>query len=255
MTDITDPAVTVLNRDGAAPVVLLCEHASARIPARYQGLGLPAEARRAHIAWDIGAAEVAEALALRMDAPLVRCEVSRLVYDCNRPLEAPDAIPAQSEIFEIPGNRDLSAAERAARHAAIHDPFHAAAAEVLDHAQTRHARPALITVHSFTPVYRGTSRKVELGFLSDGAPTALSRAALAAEDQAGRYVARLNEPYDASDGVTYSLARHGTARGLPTLMIEIRNDLIDQTESAQSMAAHLEQTLGTALAQIQEPTA
>ncbi|PIE10000.1 MAG: N-formylglutamate amidohydrolase [Rhodobacterales bacterium] len=237
-----DP-VSIHNAKGAAPVVLVCEHASRLIPERYKGLGLDAEARRAHIAWDIGALDVAQGLATRMDAPLVAGGVSRLVYDCNRPLEAHDAIPPRSEIYDIPGNRDLSDADRQARCAAIHDPFHEAVSEVID----AKADPALITIHSFTPIYKGARRALDLGFLFHGDHDALAQSALAAEQEAGRYTARLNEPYDASDGVTYSLARHGVARGLPALMIEIRNDLIDTPETADTMADHLSQTLTRAL--------
>ncbi|WP_244437598.1 N-formylglutamate amidohydrolase [Roseivivax isoporae] len=227
---------------GSGPV-LVCEHAAHAIPADLGDLGLSPEARHSHAAWDIGARDVARALSDLMEAPLVAGTLSRLVYDCNRPPEAPDAIPVRSEVHEIPGNRDLDAASRAARVARVHDPFHAAVEEVL----SGRAATALITVHSFTPVFHGARREVELGFLfhADGA---LAQAALAAEQAAGRYRAALNEPYAASDGVTYTLARHGEGRGLPALMIEIRNDLIDTPARAQAMAAHLAPGLAAALA-------
>lgn len=241
---------TYVNRSGAAPVVLICEHASCEIPAAYDGLGLDAAARRAHIAWDIGALDVARALAQALDAPLIAGGASRLLYDCNRPLDAPDAIPARSEIYDIPGNTGLSADARQARHAAIHDPFHAAVAEVIDAKLATGPPPAIVTIHSFTPVYRGEKRTLDLGFLFHGSTNALAEAALRAEQAAGRYVARLNEPYDASDGVTYSLEKHGVARGLAALMIEIRNDLIATPASAQAMADHLVGTLGPSLPQI-----
>lgn len=235
------------NMTGAAPVVLICEHASCEIPDSLDGLGLDAAARRAHVAWDIGAFDVARALATALDAPLVAGGVSRLVYDCNRPLEAPDAIPARSEIYDIPGNAGLDAAARAARHDAIHDPFHAAVTQVIDDKIASGTPPAVVTIHSFTPVYNGVRRTLDLGFLYHADDRALADAALEAETRAGRHVARLNEPYDASDGVTYSLARHGVSRGLPALMIEIRNDLIDTPDSAARMAGHLARTLTRAL--------
>ena len=105
-------AVTVENAAGTSPVLLVCEHASLTLPASLGTLGLSAEALTAHIAWDPGALAVARKLSGRFDAALVFQNFSRLVYDCNRPPESPDAMPVVSEIFEIPGNRNIGAGER-----------------------------------------------------------------------------------------------------------------------------------------------
>lgn len=226
--------VEVTRASGRGPVVLVCEHASPLIPPAFEGLGLSQEAARSHAAWDIGALHVAQALSAALDAPLVAGGVSRLIYDLNRPLEAHDAIPERSEIFDVPGNAGLDEAARRARFEAIHEPFHAALAGVLDGRETA----ALVTIHSFTPVYRGVRREVELGYLfhENGA---MADAALLAERMQGRYRAALNQPYGPGDGVTYTLAKHGEARGLPSLMIEIRNDLVASRDTARAMAAHL----------------
>lgn len=231
--------------EGQGPVVLVCEHASRAFPQPWGDLGLSAEAAASHAAWDIGALDVARALAALLDSPLVAGTASRLVYDLNRPLEAPDAIPAKSEIYDIPGNAGLSAPERALRHRALHDPFHATLAEVI----AGRTSDALVTIHSFTPVYRGVRREVELGFLHH-ADARMAEAALAAERARGLYRAALNEPYAASDGVTYTLQKHGEANGLPSLMIEIRNDLIDTPARARDMAVHLMPALAAAIAAV-----
>lgn len=236
------PSAEVVRPEGGGPLVLACEHAACHIPAEYGDLGLSGPALRSHAAWDIGARDVALALSSLFDAPLVAGVVSRLVYDLNRPLDAASAIPAKSEVYDIPGNSGLSAEERAARHARWHDPFHAALAQVLDGRRGG----AFVTVHSFTPVYNGARREVEIGYLHD-AGDGLARAALAAEEARGRYRSALNEPYAASDGVTYTLRKHGEARGLPSLMIEVRNDLIDTEDKARAMAGHLYGTLAAAL--------
>lgn len=242
------PAVEIIRPKGQGPVVLVCEHASRAMPPAYGSLGLDEAAMRSHAAWDIGAMEVAVALSAMLDAPLVMGGVSRLIYDLNRPPEAASAIPDRSEIFDIPGNRNLSDQDRAARAAAIHDPFHNALSDLLD----QRAPTALVTIHSFTPVYNGVAREVEIGFLHDADGT-LAKAALAAEEARGTYRAALNEPYTAADGVTYTLAKHGEARGLPALMIEVRNDLIDTSDTAEAMAAHLKDTLEAAMTQIGGP--
>ncbi|WP_095588066.1 N-formylglutamate amidohydrolase [Actibacterium ureilyticum] len=252
MTQAWSPVV-FYRTGGDAPVVLVCEHASAAIPEAFGGLGLIADAAVSHAAWDIGALDVARGLADALDAPLVAGGVSRLLYDCNRPPTAPDCILPRSEVFAVPGNADLDAAARLQRQTLIHDVFHGAVQGLIAAQAARTGGPvALITVHSFTPVYHGQRRAVEIGFLHDADP-ALSIAAQRIEAARGRYRAELNAPYDATDGVTYSLARHAGAAGLPTTMIEIRNDLIDTPESAEAMAAHLADTLSQALAAIAAP--
>jgi predicted N-formylglutamate amidohydrolase len=240
--------VEITGATGAAPIVLVCEHAACEIPAELDGLGLDDAARRAHVAWDIGAAALARRLSERLEAPLVSGGVSRLVYDCNRPFSAPDCIPEKSELFVIPGNRDLDAAARQARHESIHDPFHRALAETCSSQTRRCGQPiTLITVHSFTPVFMGVHRDVEIGFLHHDDPT-LAEAALAAEAVQGVYRTALNQPYAASDRVTYTLARHGEIEGRRAVMIEVRNDLIETDEAAERMGDHLCGTLTRALA-------
>lgn len=237
--------VDVTHAKGRGSFVLLCEHAGLTIPEDLAELGLEEPARSSHAAWDIGARDLAEGMAKDLDAPLIAGRLSRLVYDLNRPLEAPDCIPAQSERFAVPGNAGLSDSEKRARFEAVHEPFHAAVSAVLDARETA----ALVTVHSFTPVYMGVPREVELGFLHH-ADSRLAEAALRVERTCGSYRAAINEPYDASDGVTYSLRKHGEARGLPSVMIEVRNDLVDTPAKAQAMAVHLSATLKAALAAI-----
>ena len=239
-------AVEVERAGGRAPLVLACEHASCAIPASLRGLGLAPEARRAHVAWDIGAAELARALAARLDAPLVMGRLSRLVYDANRPPEAPDAIPARSEAFAVPGNAGLSEAERRARFERVHVPFHDALARTLAARDARAGAPvALVTVHSFTPVWHGRPRAVELGVLHHGDAT-LARAMLAAETARGARHAALDEPYSAADGVTHTLALHGAGAGLPAAMIEVRNDLLATEADVARMADRLARTVAAA---------
>ncbi|MFW2543107.1 N-formylglutamate amidohydrolase [Primorskyibacter sp. 2E107] len=249
------PSAAIMGEFGAAPVVLVCEHASAFIPPALNDLGLSDEGKRSHAAWDIGALDVAKRLSARMRAPLVAGQISRLVYDCNRPLEAKDSIPALSEVFVVPGNDAISEEERTARYDAVHQPFHAAVSEVMDRQIAACAEPVtLITIHTFTPVYHGKPRAVELGFLfhADGR---MAEAAVAYEAARGGLKAAVNAPYSASDGVTYTLQKHGDARGLRSVMIEVRNDLVDTEAKAEVIADHLAQTLTQALVQSGEAVA
>ncbi len=109
------PPYAVINPDGASPYLLLCEHAANRIPRALGDLGLPEAERRRHIAWDIGVSALSQHLSRTLDAPLFMTNYSRLVIDCNRPLGVPSAIPEISETTEIPGNLDLTEAERQQR--------------------------------------------------------------------------------------------------------------------------------------------
>jgi len=240
-------AAQVMNSGGQGSVLLVCEHASSFIPDDLDGLGASADARRSHAAWDIGALDVATALSQLLDAPLVAGAISRLVYDCNRPLSAPDCIPVRSEIYEIPGNADLGEADKQARFDRVHTPFHDTVAN-----QSGMANPAiLVTIHSFAPIFNGIAREVELGFLYHNDP-APAQALLAQEQKQGVFRSALNEPYAAKDGVTYTLDKHGEARRVPAVMIEIRNDLIDTGEKAQAMAQHLSVSINAAFPDIRQ---
>ncbi|MEO1249605.1 MAG: N-formylglutamate amidohydrolase [Pseudomonadota bacterium] len=241
------PPVEVINANGGGPMVLVCEHASNFIPASLNGLGLPGEAKDSHIAWDPGALAVARILSEAFDAPLVAGRVSRLVYDCNRSPDRPDAVPVRSERNDIPGNAELSAAERGQRVSEIYEPFANMLAWVIDGKTSSHPPPALVTIHSFTRVYLDQVRDVELGILHDSdarlADAMLQRGA----EITGLRTAR-NDPYGPQDGVAHTLQVHGIARGLPNVMIEIRNDLIADGSAQKQVAENLSRLLRESLA-------
>jgi predicted N-formylglutamate amidohydrolase len=240
-----DTAAMVEGPAGGAAVLLVCEHASNHFPAAWGDLGLDETARASHIAWDPGALALTRALAARLAAPLVAGTVSRLIYDCNRPPEAPDAIPAASEIYPVPGNQGLSAAARAARVEAVYRPF-----VMTVEAQIAQRRPAaIVTVHSFTPLWFGRPRSVQLGLLHD-ADSRLADSMLA-EDWPGLDVRR-NQPYGPADGVTHSLKLYGVSRGLANVMIEVRNDLLADATGVERIAAVLAPALASAIQPVKE---
>ena len=164
----TEPYPAVIENAGArGRLVLVCEHASNAFPPRWGNLGLTKDQSRAHIAWDIGALGLARGLAQRLDAVLVHAPVSRLIYDCNRAPDMPGAMPARSEVHDIPGNKLISAAERAARTAAVYVPFHSALRALIVDRMALGLAPAIVTVHSFTKLYHGQPRAVEFGVIHD----------------------------------------------------------------------------------------
>lgn len=240
------PPVEVVNPEGSSDVVLVCEHAANRIPAALGTLGLGKAQRLTHIAWDPGAAPMARHIGAAMDAPLVMARFSRLVYDCNRPPTAPSAMPRRSEAHVVPGNADLCEAERRARVAEIYLPFRRRLSDLLDERRAAGRRSVLVTVHSFTPVYAGIAREVDLGILHD-TDSRLADEMIRIEEQRGDLVVRRNAPYGPQDGVTHTLAEHALARGLLNVMLEIRNDLIEDARSQELMAARLSRLIGAAL--------
>ena len=232
MTERMTEAVEILNPDGRGRVVLLCEHASNHIPAEYDALGLSSEAQVSHAAWDPGARALTVLLSEALDAPAVMSRVSRLVYDCNRPPEAPGAMPEKSELIEVPGNKDLSQAAREARTRAVYEPFCKAVSAVLD---ARNRDAVVVTIHSFTPVYFGQARAVEMGLLHDEDSRLVDAMLEQAHRLGHRRIAR-NDPYGPEDGVTHSLKRHALSRGLANVMVEIRNDLIKTQDDVATLA-------------------
>lgn len=250
MTRVGWSAVDIIGQAGQASIILVCEHASSFIPSELRGLGLLKKTLHSHIVWDIGAFDVAQKLCHMFDAPLISGAISRLVYDCNRPFDAPDAIPQQCEIYEIPGNKNLSQAEKQYRFEHIHNPFHEALGAIIERQIGRTYKPViLITLHSFTPFYNGQNRNLDIGYLfhksDDIAVMAVTR-----EQKVGVMRAAINKPYSALDGVTYTLKKHGDARGLKNVMVEIRNDLIDTPDKAEEIAKHLFKTLTFAIEHI-----
>lgn len=240
MTD-TINTVQVKNALAQSSVVFVCEHASRYIPEKFQSLGLPQKALLSHIAWDPGAGAVAERLADHMGAKLVMGQVSRLIYDCNRPPSASDAMPSRSEIFDIPGNANLNEDARAARIAAYYTPFRDTLAAVISDTKA----PILVTLHSFTPVYNGRQRDVAIGVLHDNDTRLADQLLATAALHTGHKTLR-NQPYGPEDGVTHTLREHGVMAGHLNVMLEIRNDLIATPQQQDEMAAMIARWLAAA---------
>lgn len=237
-------AAFVTNPNARSPVVLICEHASNFIPDNYVGLGLSAPAQNSHVAWDPGAFPVSARLSDLMDAQLVYGGVSRLIYDCNRPPDAPDAMPQKSEIYDIPGNINLDGAEKLHRVKTYFGPFRSA----VNDAMNRVSQPVIVTIHSFTPVYMGQKRTFDIGVLHDSDNRLADALLHLAPDQTSHNVKR-NQPYGPVDGVTHTLKHHAVRHGHLNVMLEIRNDIIatedQQEQMAECLCSWLTAALGT----------
>ena len=227
---VDEPAPFSIERPhGSSPFVLICDHAGRRIPRALGDLGVPAAELVRHIAWDIGAAGVAAHLSALLDACLIAQTYSRLVIDCNRPLDAPGSIVTRSEATDIPGNIGLARDVAEARAREIFMPYHARIVEELDR---RRDRPViLVSVHSFTPAYHGVARPWHIGMLY-GKDARVARVLLEIIREDGRWNVGDNEPYAVTPTTDYAIPVHGERRGIPHVGLEIRQDLIE-TESGQ----------------------
>jgi predicted N-formylglutamate amidohydrolase len=209
---------------GHVRLILLCDHASNRIPAEYGDLGLDASQFERHIAYDIGAASLTRGLAGRLGATAVLSCFSRLLIDPNRGMDDPTLIMRLSDGAVVPGNRGVDADERALRIARFHQPYHHAIAAAVAETKAQGHVPFLVSIHSFTPVWRGWQRPWHVGILWDR-DEHVARAMIRGFLAQGDLVVGDNEPYHgALEGDT--LNTHGTEAGLPHALIEVRQDLI-----------------------------
>jgi len=231
------PACRVINPHHSTPALIVCDHASNEIPRSLKKLGLPDASLHRHIALDIGAVEVAKHLADRLGATAILANYSRLVVDCNRAPDDPGAILALSDGQWIPGNQGLTDRERLLRLQEIHQPYHDTIAGELKRLSTGDCLPALLAIHSFTPMFEGAPRPWEVGILWDvdaRIPVPLMDALATAGVIVGD-----NEPYSGKHPADYTMDHHGEGGGLAHASIEIRQDLIDTTEGARQWAAIL----------------
>lgn len=238
MSDESRSPVHEENPDGAGPFVIVCDHASNRMPPAYAGLGLTSEALFTHIAWDPGALPVSRRLSAMLDAPLLWPDVSRLVVDCNRDPDAPDLIVAEGEGRPVPGNRNVDEKERIRRLGAVHVPYHSAIDACLARRGDAVRMTGLVAVHSFTPVYLGRSRPWQIGIVFDD-DRRLADPLIRALKADPALAVGVNEPYSPADRVYYTCTRHARACGLPTVMIEIRNDQIADEVGQEAWAGRL----------------
>jgi predicted N-formylglutamate amidohydrolase len=241
--------VTLDNESGDSVFFLTCEHAGRVFPRRLGSLGLPEAETLRHIAWDIGIGAVGRGLSRLLNAAVILQTYSRLVIDCNRDPNVPSSIPEISENTEIPGNRSLDEAERAARVDAIFRPYHNAIAAALDRRAAAGRASVLVALHSFTPVFKGVPRPWHVAVLFNRDPR-LAHALAELLRAEGRLMVGENEPYRVSDLTDYTVPEHGERRGLPHVEIEIRQDLITDPAGQREWTGRLARLLPAAYAEI-----
>jgi predicted N-formylglutamate amidohydrolase len=237
---------TVLNPDGKAHCLLICDHASNRVPAKLEKLGLSDADLEKHIAWDIGVAKITEVMSERLDAPAIMANYSRLVVDLNRRIDHPTAFVTSNEGQPIPGNITMTQDDKNHRVNEIYGPYHEEVTRLIDGFLDKDIVPALISIHSFTPVFYKQVRPWEIGVLwvQD------ERLPLPTIEYFRKegFTVGDNEPYDARILRGTTINYHADARRLPNALVEIRNDLIsndkDSTLWGERLSACYKEVLG-----------
>ena len=240
------PPFVVLNEHGAAPVLIICDHASRAFPRSLERLGLPELATWQHVAWDIGAAELTRGLAYTLDGPAVLAGYSRLVVDCNRSPDDAEAFRTTSDGHEIPGNRALTEFERRQRLACCFDPYHEAIGAMLGGFRLRGVVPLLVSVHTFTPEMAGQERPWQVGVLWDRDEACARHLLEGLRAESGLTVGD-NEPYSGRHPADYTVHQHAESAGLPYVCLEIRQDQFESPAGTERWVRRLARLIGPML--------
>lgn len=233
-----------LNTEGDAidrRFLVICDHASNFVPPELNALGLPQSQLERHIAYDLGALEVAQKIAETLQCPMVASQFSRLLIDPNRGLDDPTLVMKLSDGAVVPENKNVDPfRDRTAWQAridAFYLPYNQAIEASISAALDAGTVPIILSVHSFTPVWRGAQRPWHAAVLWDKDDRLRNVMVDYMRGQADICFGD-NEPYSGrlkND----CLYRHGTQNGLPHALIELRQDEIADAERQAVWAAHM----------------
>lgn len=235
-----DPApFEIINKKGRTPLVLFCDHAGQSVPRRLDNLGLGQKELNYHIGYDIGTRRLGLKLSHALDCPLVLCNYSRLVIDCNREPGDETSIPSISDGIRIPGNQDLSQDDINCRIDHIFTPYHQAIDQTIASLQNQDIIPGVFSIHSFTPelMSRHEDRPWHCAILWKRDPRLATPLLEMLSREKAMHVGN-NTPYSGWEDA-YSIDRHGADYGLPYCAIEIRQDLLGDETHIETWARRL----------------
>jgi predicted N-formylglutamate amidohydrolase len=235
LLDFHDPPPAIVHAGEDRNWLIVCDHASNRVPGPLGTLGLPPEALDSHIAYDIGAAWVAARLSQRLQSPLILSNYSRLVIDCNRYPNDPESVVRASDGRAVQGNMLMTAEEGSQRRSSIFDPYHLAIDNALREAEALGKIPVFISIHSCTPSLAGKDRPWEIG-IGWSRDTRMSAPVLRCLAQNADLTVGDNQPYSLDLGSDFTTPEHAMTRGLAHLQVEFRNDLLSSPQAAANWA-------------------
>ena len=236
------PHFEIANKNGRAPVLLICDHASKAVPSKLNNLGLSQETLSKHIGWDIGAAKTTLVLSASLDASAVLAGYSRLVVDANRHPNDPRSIPEESDGIAIPGNKNLTEETKELRIKECFLPYHKMISRKISRISNKGETPILFSVHTFTPSMNGKSRPWHIGILWNKDPRIAKPLILYLRTHSDKLIVGDNLPYSGSQ-FAYSLDFHAASLGIPNCAVEIRQDLVDTDKKVSYWVNLLSETL------------
>ncbi len=231
-------AARIIGEPGSGPLVIICEHACNHVPTPLTVSARDRPWLDTHWGIDIGAAEVSRQVLAATGGVGVLSQFCRLVCDPNRAPADPTLILPRVEDHPLSFNQGLTAAERQRRIDTFHTPYHQAVEATIE---AHGDRPLLISMHSFTPVWRGRRRQLDVGVLFEDCEEA-SRA-LAGRLANLDLLTQLNEPYSAMNGMAYSVTRHGRRFGLEHIELEINQRLLGTPDGIARISALVAEAL------------
>lgn len=246
-----EPApVRVENPRGRAKCVIVCDHASNRVPKALGTMGLKKAELKKHIAWDPGTEDIGYYLSKKMDAALVLANYSRLVVDLNRGEDAPECMRAESDHIRIPANEGLTAAQKKQRIGEIFNPYHKVLGAQLKRHIDKGVAPLLLSLHSFTPEMDGFKRPWHIGVLWNKEEGIAKRLVESLRKNNPDLRIGDNEPYSlkAANVTKNTISTHAEARGLPYVIVEFRQDLVGTKAGARKWAEIFLQSLAPVIA-------
>ncbi|MEM6808704.1 MAG: N-formylglutamate amidohydrolase [Pseudomonadota bacterium] len=231
------PPYEILNADATRPLLLVCEHASRRVPDQLHG-AYPEMLLDTHYGCDIGTEPLVRQLAESLGARAVIARYSRIVIDCNRRLDDPTLLLADTDLGPVAANSDLSDAELKARVDDIYVPFHAAVGRELRELSSGLSSPVYVAIHSFTPELTGSARPWDMGVMWDADPRLAQRLHESLHQEPGLLIGD-NEPYSGKYAADFSVDFHAERAGLANVAIEIRQDHLRTAAGVSAWAVRL----------------
>tara|TARA_B100000959_G_scaffold286464_1_gene365233 strand:+ start:23993 stop:24817 length:825 start_codon:yes stop_codon:yes gene_type:complete len=231
----------IINKDSSVPLLLVCDHASERLPRSLGTMGLDSSQRKSHIAIDIGVGDLVESLAENLGLTAVLCQYSRLIVDCNRNLNDPTAFIETSDGIDVTGNHNLDNSERIKRIDEIYWPYHNAIESQIKRFVNQEIEPIIVAIHSFTPTFNGKTREWELGVLWDQDPVT-ANIFLRELRKTGMKIGD-NQPYSGKHPQDFTIDFHAETSQLQHVGIEVRQDLLKSEEGITYVSNTLQNIL------------
>lgn len=237
LTESDPPPYQLVNPRGEGRGLVICDHASNRVPRVLKGLGIQKSDLMRHIGWDIGTEDIGRHISRALDMPLVLASYSRLVVDLNRAPNHKECIPEVSDRTAIPANEGLSAKDKEKRLKEIFHPYQAQIEKQVARL-SRKGAPFLLSIHSYTPIMGAEKRPWHIAILWNRQEKVAKQLIAEIRRQHPEYLVGSNEPYSLKDErfVNSTMYRHAEKRNLPYIFVEFRQDLVDTKEKAAEWA-------------------